>query len=117
MWSSSDTAIAAVDDSGKITAVAPGEATITVTTADGGFTAACVVTVVVPVTGVTPDNTTPTQGAGGSGTPTATVTAAAGQPKTGDDSNIWLWILFGVSSLLAGLYLLGCKKQRNKKAK
>ena len=116
-WSSSDTAIAAVDDSGKITAVAPGEATITVTTADGGFTAACVVTVVVPVTGVTPDNTTPTQGAGGSGTPTATVTAAAGQPKTGDDSNIWLWILFGVSSLLAGLYLLGCKKQRNKKAK
>ena len=117
MWSSSDTAIAAVDDSGKITAVAPGEATITVTTADGGFTAACVVTVVVPVTGVTPDNTTPTQGAGGSGTPTATVTAAAGQPKTGDNSNIWLWILFGVSSLLAGLYLLGCKKQRNKKAK
>ena len=116
-WSSSDTAIAAVDDSGKITAVAPGEATITVTTADGGFTAVCVVTVVVPVTGVTPDNTTPTQGAGGSGTPTATVTAAAGQPKTGDDSNIWLWILFGVSSLLAGLYLLGCKKQRNKKAK
>ena len=117
MWSSSDTAIAAVDDSGKITAVAPGEATITVTTADGGFTAVCVVTVVVPVTGVTPDNTTPTQGAGGSGTPTATVTAAAGQPKTGDDSNIWLWILFGVSSLLAGLYLLGFKKQRNKKAK
>jgi len=113
IWSSSNTAIAAVDDNGKITAVAPGEATITVTTADGGFTAACAVTVVAPVTGVTPDNTTPTQGAGGSGTPTAT----ACQPQTGDDSNIWLWILLGVSSLLAGLYLLGCKKQRNKKAK
>ncbi|MCG9967282.1 S-layer homology domain-containing protein [Pelotomaculum terephthalicicum JT] len=44
-WSSSDPAVAAVDSNGKITAVAPGTATITVTTTDGGFTATCVVTV------------------------------------------------------------------------
>lgn len=52
-WSSSNTAVATVDQSGKVTAVANGEATITVTTKDGGKTATCKVTVinaVVPVT-------------------------------------------------------------------
>lgn len=44
-WESSDTRIATVDESGKVTAIAPGEATITVTTADGGKTATCTVTV------------------------------------------------------------------------
>ncbi|MBO4230884.1 MAG: Ig-like domain-containing protein [Bacteroidales bacterium] len=44
-WSSSNTQIATVDDSGKVTAVAPGTATITATTADGGKTAACAVSV------------------------------------------------------------------------
>jgi YD repeat-containing protein len=44
-WSSSDTEVATVDSTGTIIGVAPGTATITVTTADGGFTANCVVTV------------------------------------------------------------------------
>ncbi|HUG12079.1 MAG TPA: Ig-like domain-containing protein [Opitutaceae bacterium] len=44
-WSSSDSDVAAVDSEGLVTAVATGEATITVTTADGGFTADSVVTV------------------------------------------------------------------------
>ena len=44
-WASSDTSVATVDAAGKVTAVAPGTATITVTTADGGFTATCAVTV------------------------------------------------------------------------
>jgi hypothetical protein len=44
-WSSDNTAVATVDGSGKVTAVAPGTATITVTTADGGFSATCAVTV------------------------------------------------------------------------
>jgi len=44
-WSSSDTAVATVSSSGLVTGVAAGTATITVTTNDGGFTAACAVTV------------------------------------------------------------------------
>lgn len=44
-WASSDDKIATVDASGKVTAVAVGKATITVTTADGAKTASCVVTV------------------------------------------------------------------------
>ncbi len=43
-WASSDETVATVDN-GIVTAVAPGTATITVTTVDGGFTAECVVTV------------------------------------------------------------------------
>ena len=44
-WKSSATDIATVDGSGKVTAVKAGSATITVTTADGGKTATCSVTV------------------------------------------------------------------------
>ena len=44
-WSSSNSQVATVDDIGKVTAVAPGTATITATTADGGKTASCAVSV------------------------------------------------------------------------
>ncbi|RRD55669.1 Ig-like domain-containing protein, partial [Tannerella forsythia] len=44
-WSSSNTAIATVDGSGTVKGIAPGTATITVTTADGGKTATAAVTV------------------------------------------------------------------------
>ena len=44
-WSSSDGAVATVDANGNVTAVAPGTAAITVTTADGNKTAVCTVTV------------------------------------------------------------------------
>ncbi|GEM_PF-1608536 len=40
-WSSSNSSIASVSNSGLVTAVSEGEATITVTTNDGGFTATC----------------------------------------------------------------------------
>ena len=43
-WTTSNDQVAAVAD-GKVTAVGAGEATITVTTADGGFKATCTVTV------------------------------------------------------------------------
>ena len=57
-WSSSDNNVVSVDATGKITANTKGSATITVTTADGGKTATCTVTVTEPaapvaVTGVT----------------------------------------------------------------
>ncbi|MDE6440960.1 MAG: Ig-like domain-containing protein, partial [Bacteroidales bacterium] len=44
-WTSSNEAVATVSASGLVTAVAAGEADITVTTKDGGFTAVCKVTV------------------------------------------------------------------------
>jgi uncharacterized protein (TIGR02145 family) len=44
-WSSDDSTIATVDENGLITAVKAGSATITVTTADGSYTADCAVTV------------------------------------------------------------------------
>lgn len=52
-WSSDHSEIAAVDDKGKVTAVAEGEAVITVTTADVGKTAVC--TVKVSPKGIEPD--------------------------------------------------------------
>ena len=44
-WESSNDKIATVDQTGKVTAVAHGTATITATTADGGYKATCAVTV------------------------------------------------------------------------
>ena len=44
-WSSDKADIAAVDETGKVTAIAVGTATITATTTDGGKTATCAVTV------------------------------------------------------------------------
>lgn len=47
-WTSSDSSVATVDENGKVTAVGEGEATITVTTKEGGKTATCKVTVSKP---------------------------------------------------------------------
>ena len=44
-WTSNNTSVATVSSSGLVTAKANGTATITVTTADGGYTDTCVVTV------------------------------------------------------------------------
>ena len=44
-WSSSDESVATVDDYGYVTVLAAGEATITVTTVDGGLTDQCKLTV------------------------------------------------------------------------
>ena len=52
IWKSSSPSVAMVDSIGNVTAVAAGEAKITATAADGGWTAVCTVTVTQPVTGV-----------------------------------------------------------------
>ena len=55
-WTSSDTNVATVSESGRVAVYRVGSATITATTEDGGFTASCTLTVkqkpVVKVTGV-----------------------------------------------------------------
>ena len=59
-WTSSNTNIATVDTTGKVTGVSAGSATITVKTKDGSKVATCNVTVknsVIPVTGVTLNKT------------------------------------------------------------
>ena len=52
-WTSSDEAVATVDEDGLVTAVGPGAAEITVSVADGNISSTCLVTVTVTATGVT----------------------------------------------------------------
>ena len=75
-WKSSNAAIASVDANGKVTGVKAGEATITVTTEDGGKTATCKVTVSdkeIKVTGVKLNKSETSLLVGGNETLTATV--------------------------------------------
>ncbi len=54
-WISSNESVATVSTSGLVTAIAEGEATITVTTEDGNHTAECKVVVIKEVTGISDD--------------------------------------------------------------
>ena len=60
-WSTTDEAVATVSETGLVTAVANGPATITATTTDGGKTATCEVTVMNPGSGGIVILPTPTQ--------------------------------------------------------
>jgi len=51
-WKSSNSKIATVNESGKVTGIAKGSATITVTSVEGSKTATCKVTVTIPVASV-----------------------------------------------------------------
>ncbi|MCR5463421.1 MAG: Ig-like domain-containing protein [Bacteroidales bacterium] len=87
-WKSSDTGVATVDGSGKVTAVKAGSATITVTTTDGSKTATCSVTVTsktVSVTGVKLDNDKLELKAG----ETAQLTATVDPSNASDKSLEW----------------------------
>ena len=57
VWTSSNAEVASVSETGLVTPLASGEALITVTTVDGGFSATCAVTVVQPVLSVTLNET------------------------------------------------------------
>jgi uncharacterized protein YjdB len=75
-WSSDNPDVATVNNAGKVTGLAVGTATITVSTEDGGKTATCAVTVyktTISVTGVTLDEETLTIKKGESASLTATV--------------------------------------------
>ena len=72
-WESSNPSVATVDQSGKVTAVTPGEATITVTTEDGSKTATCTVIVHTATTITTqPQSVSVTEGQSATFSVTAT---------------------------------------------
>lgn len=52
-WASSDESVCTVSQSGLVTSIGVGKATITVTTVDGGLTATCNVTVSIPLEAIT----------------------------------------------------------------
>ena len=81
-WKSSDEAVATVVD-GVVTAIGKGTATITVTTEDGGYTATCEVTVKLPVSAVTLNETSTALVVGNTKQLTATVA-----PANADDSTV-----------------------------
>ena len=84
VWRSSDASVATVND-GLVKAVAPGTATITVSTPDGLQTASCIVTVnrqAVPVASVSLDKTSLEMTVGDEATLTATVAPADADVKT-----------------------------------
>ena len=85
-WNSSNETVAKVDNTGKVTAVAPGTATITVTATDGsGKTATCTVTVPQPVTGVTLNKTAVTISLG----MTTTLKVTVAPSNAADKSVTW----------------------------
>ncbi|MBP1989190.1 Ig-like domain-containing protein [Paenibacillus eucommiae] len=61
VWSSADTSVATVDNSGVVTALALGSATIKATTADSGFTAQTAITVVQGTAAVSGITVNPTE--------------------------------------------------------
>ena len=86
-WTSSDQSVASVDNTGKVSALKAGSATITVTTEDGGKTATCKVTVkekIYPVTGVTLDRTSVELTEGD-----ATVLTATVNPSNASNKNVY----------------------------
>ena len=81
-WSSSNTAVATVSSSGRVTAKGGGTAVITATATDGGGAkASCTVTVKVPVTGITLNKTATEIAEGNTETLTATVAPADASNK------------------------------------
>ena len=86
-WYSSNTGVAEVSN-GRVTALSPGEADITVTTDDGGFTASChvIVTAAVPVTGVRLDRTELTLTKDGE---SATLKAMVSPPDAANQNGFW----------------------------
>ena len=83
-WTSSNTNVATVSSSGKVTGINPGVCTITATTVDGGYKSTCTVTVYkkVNVTGLKLDSTSLTMEKGTSTTILATITPSNASDKT-----------------------------------
>ena len=88
-WKSDNESVATVSQTGLVTALKDGSATITVKTNDGGFSASCEVTVkkkVIAVTGVKLSAASMTLREGDKGTLTATV-----EPANATNKNVEWW--------------------------
>ncbi len=83
VWSSSDGSVASVDEEGVVSGKSKGEAVITVTAVDGGYTAECRVRVYQPVTELRMDNRSVTVDTGEDIQLTATIL-----PYDADNKNI-----------------------------
>jgi hypothetical protein len=87
-WTSSNASAATVDSNGLVSAVAAGTATITATTSDGGYTAACAVTVVASnVTYTIANNQTTVSGYTGTGGEVVIPDTLGGYPVVGIAAN------------------------------
>lgn len=84
-WTTSNSSVASVSSTGKVTAKNPGTANIIVTTVEGGYTATCTVTVTEKaVTGVKLNKTSMSLDVGNTSTLTATIS-----PSGANNSVIW----------------------------
>ncbi len=88
-WASADSSIAAVDESGNVTAVNGGTTTITATTADGSYTADCEVTVTVALTGLALNYSTLTIRRAENSANTGTLIATVAPADTTAGSILW----------------------------
>ena len=88
-WSSSSTSVATVSSSGLVTAKGNGRATITVKTADGGFTATCHISVSTAVTGVSLSSTSLTMIYSDESVTTATLTATINPSGASNQNVTW----------------------------
>ena len=82
-WSSSDNGIATVNVNGVVTAISAGTANISVTTTDGNFTDESIITVLVPVSGISLDPETISLAEGATSTLNATVS-----PSNASDTSL-----------------------------
>jgi uncharacterized protein (TIGR02145 family) len=89
-WLSSQPSTASVDENGKVTALAPGETIITVTTVDGGKTATCTVTVETAASTALAVAPLALEFSAGGGTETVTVTSEIEWDATSEED--WIEI-------------------------
>ena len=132
LWSSSDETVADVDDDGVVSGISEGSAVISVITEDGAYAAECSVSVVMPVSDISPDDeagaltTALPDGAAGDETPdnppgmeaaTETIDPAIMlAPNDAPERNpLYVYLIFGVIAVLVAFAVVLIIKKRKMK--